>query len=75
MKAVVLSHAQIGGNTIIGACALVSEYKHIPEGVLAVGIPAKVARPLKPEEAEKILSSSTGYYERAKTHGASIFTP
>jgi gamma-carbonic anhydrase len=72
MKAVVLSHAQVGADTIIGACALVSEHKEIPEGVLAVGIPAKVARPLKPEEHNHILTSAAGYHERASIHKASI---
>src|SRR6266516_5078167 len=37
MNAAVLSHAQVGSNTIIGACALVGERKSIPQGVLAVG--------------------------------------
>src|SRR6266849_1231363 len=46
MNAVVLSHAQIGSNTIVGACALVGERKTIPGGVLAVGVPAKVLRNL-----------------------------
>src|SRR5581483_6982588 len=32
MQAVVLSHARVDAGTIIGACALVSEHKHIPEG-------------------------------------------
>lgn len=72
MKAVVLSHAQVGSGTIIGACALVGEHKEIAEGVLAVGIPAKVARPLKAEEAEHILSSAQGYHERARAHKQSI---
>jgi carbonic anhydrase/acetyltransferase-like protein (isoleucine patch superfamily) len=72
MKAAVLSHARVGAGSMIGACALVSEHKEIPEGVLALGIPAKVARPLKPEETEHILSSAEGYHERAREHKASI---
>ncbi len=72
MNAVVLSHAQIGSGTIIGACALVSEHKHIPGGTLAVGIPAKVVRPLSPAEQANIVTSASGYYERAKAHKASI---
>src|SRR5438067_4114927 len=44
MKAVVLSHAQVGSNTIVGACSLVGERKSIPGGVLALGVPAKVVR-------------------------------
>jgi carbonic anhydrase/acetyltransferase-like protein (isoleucine patch superfamily) len=75
MKAVVLSHAQVGENTIIGAGALVSEHKQIPAGVLAVGIPARAIRDLKPEERKQILSSAEGYYERAQAHRESIKTP
>jgi len=71
MKAVVLSHARVGSGSIIGACALVAEHKTIPEGVLAIGIPAKVARPLTPAESEHIVSSADGYYERGKLHKAS----
>ncbi len=72
MKAVVLSHARVGSNTIIGACALVVEHKVIPEGVLAIGIPAKVARPLTSAESEHIITSAEGYAERGKLHHASI---
>lgn len=72
MKAVVLSHARVGAGTIIGACALVGERKEIPEGVLAIGIPAKLARDLTPEEAQDIVTSADGYCERARLHRQSI---
>ena len=72
MNAVVLSHAQIGPRTIIGACALVSERKNIPEGVLAVGVPAKVARNLTSEEMEHIVTSAAGYCERALEHKKAV---
>ena len=68
MNAVVLSHAQVGSGTIIGACALVGEYKNIPEGVLVVGVPAKFARALSEAELEHIITSAAGYYERAREH-------
>jgi gamma-carbonic anhydrase len=71
MQAVVLSHSQVGSGTIIGACALVAEHKSIPGGVLAIGIPAKVARPLTPEESAHIVSSAEGYSERGKLHKTS----
>jgi carbonic anhydrase/acetyltransferase-like protein (isoleucine patch superfamily) len=71
MKAVVLSKSSIGTGTIIGACALVGEHKQIPEGVLAIGIPAKVARPLTPAESEHIVTSAEGYHERGTLHKAS----
>ncbi len=68
MNAVVLSHAQVGSGTIIGACALVGEHKNIPEGVLVVGVPAKFARALSEAELEHIITSAAGYYERAREH-------
>lgn len=71
MKAVVLSHARVGAGTIIGACSLVGERKEIPEGVLAIGVPAKVARSLTPEESQHIVTSAAGYHERGRLHQAS----
>jgi gamma-carbonic anhydrase len=68
MKAVVLSHAHIGSRTIVGACALVGEYKDIPEGVLMLGIPAKYARELTEAELEHIVSSAEEYHQRALEH-------
>lgn len=68
MNATVLSHSQIGPDSIIGACALVSERKQIPGGSLAVGVPAKVARPLSEAEQQAILDSAAGYHTRAQAH-------
>jgi len=68
MNAAVLSHSLVGSNTIIGACALVGERKSIPGGVLALGVPAKVARNLTSEEMEYIVTSAAGYVERAQKH-------
>ncbi len=72
MNATVLSHSHVGSGTIIGAGALVSEHKAIPDGVLAFGVPARVARDLSAAEQEQIVASADGYYERAKAHRASI---
>ena len=72
MHAAVLSHAQIGSNTIIGACALVVERKSIPQGVLAVGVPAKVMRNLSEAEQENIVNSAADYCERAIAHRESL---
>ena len=71
MNAVVLSHAQIGSQTLIGACALVGEHKQIPAGVLAVGIPAKVVRNLNDAERERLVTSAARYCELSAEHRAS----
>lgn len=72
MHSVVLSHAQIGEETVVGACALVNEQKQIPGGVLVVGVPAKVVRELSQNERTKIAESAAGYCERAAGHKQSL---
>lgn len=71
INAVVLSHAEIGAETIIGASALVSEHKNMPGGVLVVGIPAQVKRELNDAERAHLLESADGYYERGQEHSRS----
>ncbi len=68
MNAVVLSHAHVGSETIIGASALVGEHKVIPGGVLAVGVPAKVMRDLTEVEKHHLLTSASEYCQRALEH-------
>lgn len=72
MNAVVLSHAHVGTRTIVGASTLVGEHKNIPEGVLVLGVPARVARSLSIEEMEHIVSSAAGYCERALEHKKAV---
>jgi carbonic anhydrase/acetyltransferase-like protein (isoleucine patch superfamily) len=61
MGATVLNGALIGRQSVIGAGALVTEGKVIPEGVLAVGRPARPVRDLTPEEIEGLARSAAGY--------------
>ena len=66
MHAVVLSHVTIRDETVIGASALVSEYKHIPERVLALGVPVRTIRPLSEEERSSLLLSALHYVALAQ---------
>ncbi|HVP09029.1 MAG TPA: gamma carbonic anhydrase family protein [Burkholderiales bacterium] len=66
INSVVLNGAKIGAGALVGANALVPEGKEIPPGMLAVGSPAKVVRPLTPEQIAGILRMSEGYVARAK---------
>ena len=66
INSVVLNGAKIGAGALLGANALVPEGKEIPPGMLAVGSPAKVVRPLTPAQIAGILKMSEGYVERAK---------
>lgn len=50
MGAVILDGAVIGAQSIIGANALITQGARIPPGSMVLGSPAKVVRPLTPEE-------------------------
>jgi carbonic anhydrase/acetyltransferase-like protein (isoleucine patch superfamily) len=65
MGAVLLSRCNIGSDTIVGARALVTENVEIPSGSLAIGMPARVKRPLTPDERKGILESARHYTEYA----------
>ena len=66
MGSVLLSRCKIGSDTIIGARALVTEEMEIASGSLAIGMPARVKRPLTGEERAHIMGSSTHYQEYAQ---------
>ena len=66
MQAILLNGAQVGRHCIIGAGALLTGNTVIPEGSMVLGSPAKVVRPLKPEEIEMIRQAAAGYVDRAK---------
>lgn len=72
MKAVILSHASIGSESILGACALLPEHKQLPGNTLAIGIPARAMRELSPAEHTHLLTSAQNYYERAQEHRRSV---
>src|SRR3984957_10447023 len=50
MGAVILDGAELGEQCLVGARALVTQNVKIPPGSLVLGAPAKVIRPLTPEE-------------------------
>lgn len=61
MGAIILDGAEIGPRCIIGAGALVTGGKKIPEGSLVLGSPGKVVRQLSTEEQESIKIWATRY--------------
>jgi len=60
---IILNHAVIGKNCIVGANSLIAEGKTFPDGMLILGSPAKVVRPLKPEEIESLQYSANHYVD------------
>jgi carbonic anhydrase/acetyltransferase-like protein (isoleucine patch superfamily) len=68
MGATILDGAVIGKGCIIGAHALVTKGTHLPPGSLVMGTPAKVVRPLSPEEIAGIRIWADHYIELAPLH-------
>jgi len=68
MGATILDEAIIGKGSIIGAHALVTKGTRIPPGSLVMGTPAKVVRPLHPEEIADIRTWADHYIELAPLH-------
>jgi len=68
MGAVVMDEAVVGENAMVGAGAVVPEGMHIPDGHLAMGVPAKVVRPLVDVEIEALALSAEHYVQYAKEY-------
>ena len=69
--AIILDGAEIGSESLIGAGAVVAPGVVIPDGMLAVGIPARVVRPLRKDERDRQRCRALDYVENARAHAAS----
>ncbi len=73
MGAKVLGETVIGKGCLIAAGALVPPRMEVPDGMLAVGVPAKIVRPVNAEE-QKYLAWLAGHYvELATKYAAGEF--
>ncbi len=63
MHATVLNGAVVGEGAVVAAGALVPPGMDVPAGMLVAGVPAKVVRPVKPEEREAIRAGLVHYLE------------
>lgn len=70
MGAILLNGSKIGKNCLIGAGALVREGQEIPDGSLAVGVPAKVLRSLSEQEIEGNRHNAKEYLELAEEYAS-----
>ena len=64
----ILNKTKIGKNCIIGANALVTENKIIPERSLVLGSPGKVVRQVTDKEIEHIKENARDYVENFKKY-------
>lgn len=75
MGAIVMDDAEVGDDCIIGAGSLVTGGTKIPPGVLAVGSPAKVKRPLTDDEMAFLLQSAKNYVGDSTQYRAYVHGP
>lgn len=66
INAVVLNGAKIGHHCVIGANALITEGMEVPDYSLVIGSPAKVAKTIKPEQAQMLEQSALHYQKNAE---------
>ncbi len=72
MGATVLDGAKIGDGCIVGANALVTQRFVAPPGSMILGAPAKVVRPLRPEERAGLRGWAEKYIAVAGAHAARL---
>lgn len=63
MHATVLNGAVVGRGAVVAAGALVPPAMEVPPGMLVAGIPARMVRPVKEEEARQIEAGLMHYLE------------
>jgi carbonic anhydrase/acetyltransferase-like protein (isoleucine patch superfamily) len=68
MGAVVLDNARVGRGAVVGAGSVVAPGQEIPPGVLALGVPAKVKRPLTEAELARPLKVVNRYLKVTACH-------
>jgi carbonic anhydrase/acetyltransferase-like protein (isoleucine patch superfamily) len=59
---------EIGDDCLVAAAALVAPGTKIPSGQLVMGAPARVVRPLRPDEIESLKQSAQHYVEHAASY-------
>ena len=66
--AIILSGARVGAGAIVGAGSVVLEGTRIPPRMLAVGVPARVVRPVTAKDLAYIRCWVAKYVQLAKTY-------
>lgn len=66
MGAIILDGAVVESGCLVGAGALVPPGMLVPQGSLVLGSPAKVVRPVRPEDKERIAKGWQNYIDYAE---------
>jgi carbonic anhydrase/acetyltransferase-like protein (isoleucine patch superfamily) len=74
MGAKILNGAFIGASCLVGAGALVTEGKQFEAGMLIIGVPARIVRPLTEQELAGLQLSAAHYAKKAARYARSLRT-
>jgi len=66
--AIVLDGAEVGRDALVGAGAVVTPGFRVPDGMLALGVPAQVIREVEPEERQRQRERTRHYVDVARHH-------
>ncbi|MBI3929389.1 MAG: gamma carbonic anhydrase family protein [Armatimonadetes bacterium] len=66
----VLNGAVVEDDVVIGAGALVPEGARLESGFLYLGVPARKARPLRPDELDRFRAGAALYVEKARLYSS-----
>lgn len=72
MGAVILDHVEIGDHCFVAAGSVLTQGKVFEPGSMIMGAPAKVVRPLKPEELKFLETSRDNYLGYMKPYKESL---
>ena len=70
MGATILNGAKIGKGCLIAAGALVTEGTEVPDGMLVMGVPGKIVKPVPQNQQEYMVSNAALYAEEARKNMA-----
>lgn len=73
MGATVLGRSRIGKGCLIAAGAVVSPGLVVPDGHVVMGVPGKIARPVREEEVKYMRWLTTHYVELAEKYASGTF--
>ena len=75
IRATLLDDCEIGEDCLIAAGAVVAPGTIVPSGSVVMGLPGKVARPIRDEERAYIRRVVATYLELSRRHAAGEFQP
>lgn len=68
MGATLLGHTKIGQHCLVAAGAVVPPGLEVPDGMMVMGVPGKIVRPVRPQELEYMQMLAKHYVELAQKY-------